>query len=110
MSGDTCEAAKDKWEDFVVRTWYDRDLFLKALADPAFAMQAAGIEVPAGTKVMVTAQGGVELNAGSWAFVLSEPPGEVSEGDVLQVEANLKKPEGICPTGGAGTAHVYERV
>jgi hypothetical protein len=110
MSGDSYKVAQDKWEDFVVKTWYDRDLYRRALADPALAMQAAGIEVPAGMKVMVVKQGEVEQNTASWSFILSEPPGRLSAEDALKVEANLEKPEGICPTGGAGTAHVYERV
>jgi hypothetical protein len=110
MSGDSYEAAQGKWENFVIRTWYDRDLYRKALADPALAMRAAGIEVPAGTRVTVAEQGGVEQNATSWTFVLSAPPEELAEEDIRQAEANLERPEGICPTGGAGTAHVYERV
>ena len=110
MSGDSYEVAQTKWEDFVIRTWYDRDLYRQALADPEFAMEAAGIKVPPGIKVAVAAPGLTEQDAASWAFVLSEPPEELSEEDALKAEANLEKPEGICPTGGAGTAHVYERV
>jgi hypothetical protein len=105
VSHDAYLMAKAKWEDFVVRTWYDRNLYKKALADPAFAMQAAGIEVPPGIKVTVVAEG-----PAAWPFILSETPGGLSEKDALKVEANLEHPEGTCPTGGAGTAHVYERV
>lgn len=105
MSYDPYSGAQAKWEEFVVKTWYNRELYQKALADPAFAMRAAGIEVPPGAEVVVVPQ-----NAASWPFVLSEPPEAITEQDAQKVEANLEHAEGTCPTGGAGTAHVYERV
>lgn len=105
MSHDPYSIARAKWDEFVVKTWFDRELYQKALSDPAFAVRAAGIEVPLGVEVLVVAQ-----NASSWPFVLSEPPEGITERDAQKIETNLEHAEGTCPTGGAGTAHVYERV